>query len=79
MKRYFMEYESDKINYSSSREDFRNSHTYGYASTVKTAKSYIRECRKRYSDQNPRNFRIYDSYADVDPETNFVPCVYHED
>lgn len=79
MKRYYLEYDSDKINYSQYREDFRHSHFYGYASTIKRAKGYIREVKERYADQNPRNFRVYDGYGDIDPETNFVYCVYHEE
>lgn len=79
MKRYYLEYDSDKINYSQYREDFRYSHFYGYASTIKRARGYIREVKERYADQNPRNFRVYDGYGDIDPETNFVYCVYHEE
>ena len=70
---YFMRYESDKITCG------KNDHFYGHASTIKTAKQYIRKCRKELAQDNPRNFRIYDSFAEVDPETNHVPCVYQED
>lgn len=77
MKRYSMIYESDKIN------PFSNigahNHIYGDASTIKTAKQYINRCKKNEAKYNPRNFRIYDTYADVDPVTNYVPCIYRED
>jgi len=73
MKRYSMQYNSDEIVCRS------NNHLYGYASTIKTAKQYISRCRKAEADHNPRNFRIYDHEADVDPETDYVPCVYQED
>ena len=49
------------------------------ASSIKTAKMYINRCRKQKAQYNPRNFRIYDHWADVDPITNYVPCVYQED
>lgn len=72
-KRYFMKYESDEMVCQS------HDHTYGQANSIKTCKQYIRNCRKNYADRNPRNFRIFDSFADVDPVTDFVPCVYQED
>ena len=55
MKRYYIEYESDEIVCGSNR------HHYGYASTVKTAKDYIRRCRKSDAKHNPRNFKIFDT------------------
>lgn len=72
MKRYSMRYESDDI--------FRgmNDHEYGMASSLKTAKQYISKCREQKAQSNPRNFRIYDHYAEVDEATGFVPCVYAE-
>ena len=73
MKRFSMQYESDEIVCRS------NNHTYGYASTIKTAKQYIARCRQTQVQHNPRNFRIYDHYADVDPNTDYVPIVYQED
>lgn len=74
MKQYFLEYESDRIICGT------NNHSYGtHASTLRTAKGYIGKVRKLQASENPRNFRIYDCWADVDPETDFVPCVYHED
>jgi hypothetical protein len=73
MKRYFVKYESDQMICRSF------DHIYGNASSIKTAKQYISRCRKTDAEYNPRNFRIYDSWADVDPATDFVPCVYQED
>lgn len=73
MKRYSMQYTSDEIVCRS------NNHVYGMASTIKTAKQYISRCKKIEAQYNPRNFRIYDHYADVDPVTDYVPCVYQED
>lgn len=73
MKRYSMRYESDEV--------FLGSHDqeYGMASSVKTCKRYISNCRKNKAEHHPRNFRIYDHYADVDPKTNYVPCIYREE
>lgn len=70
MKRYFVEYESDEKVCGS------NSHTYASASTIKTAKGYFKRIREKVP--NARNIRIYDSWADVDESTNFVPVVYRE-
>lgn len=72
MKRYFMIYESDRV-ICGSRD-----HTYGNATQLRTAKAYISKCRESEAMDNPRNFRIYDTFSDVDPETGFVRCVYHE-
>ena len=72
-KQYFIQYESDKMICGT------NIHTDGNASTIKSAKSVIRNIRKRIAEENPRNFRVYDCWADVDENTNFVPCVYSED
>lgn len=68
-----MQYESDRIVCKS------NEHIFGFASSLKTAKGYISKCKKSESEYNPRNFKIFDHYADVDPDTNYVPCVYQED
>ena len=76
-KRYSMQYESDVINYMSNLG--KHNHFYGMASTLATAKGYIRKCRKDKATDNPRNFRIYDHESEVDPETNYVTCVYQED
>lgn len=73
MKRYSMRYESDERVCGSYDQE------YGMASTIKTAKGYISKCRKKMAHFNPRNFRIYDHWADVDPKTDYVPCVYQED
>lgn len=73
MKQYSMQYESDQICFGS------NNHKWAMASSIKTAKMYINRCRKQKAQYNPRNFRIYDHWADVDPITNYVPCVYQED
>ena len=72
MKRYSMRYESDEIVCQS------NDRVYGMASTIGAAKGYIRKCKKSKAQYNPRNFRIYDHWEDIDPKTNCVPCVYRE-
>ena len=72
-KQYFIQYESDKMICGS------NVHTDGNASTINGSKSVIRNIRKRLAGENPRNFKVYDCWADVDKNTNFVPCVYSED
>ena len=77
MKRYSLHYESDERNPFSNIGEYE--HIYGNASTIKTAKQYISRVRKTEARHNPRNFRIYDHFADVDPSTDYVPCVYHED
>ena len=77
MKQYSMEFESDQINHMSNVG--KNNHFWGYASTIKTAKQDISKCRKAEAARHPRNFRIYDHWAEVDPITNYVPVVYHED
>lgn len=69
MKRYFMMYESDRIICGNS------DHTYGYASTVKTAKGYIRKCRNILAEENPRNFRVYDWMTDNEE----AEIIYQED
>lgn len=73
MKRYSMQYESDVVVCGN------NNHYFGNASTLNVAKGYISKCRKYCSDEHPRNFRIYDHFADVDEETGYVSCVYQED
>lgn len=72
-KRYSMQYESDVITIG------KHDHLYGMANTIKTAKTYISRCRREKAAYNPRNFRIYDHESEVDPETNYVTCVYQED
>ena len=71
-KRYFMMYESDQVTCGSI------DHMWGRGNSVKTCKQYIREARQAKAEHNPRNFRVYDSFADIDPATNFVPVVYSE-
>lgn len=72
MKRYYMMYESDEVVCRS------NDHIYGQGS-LKTCKQYIARVRRSRAEYNPRNFRIYDSFADVDPATDHVPVVYSEE
>ncbi len=71
-KQYFVEYESDN------RICGSYNHTAGNANTINSAKSIIRKIKKMLAEENPRNFRVYDCWADVDEETNSVPCVYSE-
>ena len=72
-KQYFVEYESDRMICNS------YNHQGGNASTIKSAKSIIRNIRKTMAEYNPRNFRVYDSDGEIDEATNFVPCVYAEE
>lgn len=71
MNRYFLEYESDR------KLCGTHSHTYGFASSQKTACGYIARCRKQCAAENPRNFRVFDSWGEV--KDGHVPCVYEED
>lgn len=71
-KQYFVEYESDRKVCGS------YTHDAGSASTIRSAKTIIRNVRKHQADENPRNFKVYDCWADIDPATNHVPCVYEE-
>lgn len=82
-KRYFIMWESDKYNRGmynpetgtyGSYEDI----SHGRYSTIKSAKSGISRIRKEFADRNPRNFRVYDSWGEIQPDTNFVPCAYCE-
>ena len=68
-KRYFVRYESDQLICG------EYDHFAGNASTIKSAKAIISGIRCN-NKHNPRNFRIYDSEADIDEATGFVPCVY---
>lgn len=72
MKQYSVYYESNEMVCRS------NDHFYGYASSIKTARSYIGRIKKNYSKYNPRNFRIYDQWADVEDDEP-IPCIYQED
>jgi len=71
MKRYFVEFTSDRIICQS------KTHVYGYASTLKAAKGYINRIRKTYAADHPQDFRIYDTQGEA-PENEHVPCVYYE-
>ena len=72
MKRYSMQYESDQVICRS------NIHTFAMASSFKTAKGYIARCMRLKAEFHPKNFKVFDHYADVDPATGYVPCVYEE-
>ena len=50
----------------------------GNASSIKGAKSIITGFRRCHQDNYPQDFRVYDSFAEVNEKTNFVPCVYSE-
>lgn len=70
-KRYFLEYESDKVICGSNKH-------HGYqANAIKTLKSAIKKVRKDEAEYNPRNFVIYDSDADIGWHEH-VPAVYKE-
>lgn len=73
-KQFFIMFESDRIVCGS------NDHMLCHASTLKSAKSAIRSARRKdyIAEYNPRNFRVYDSWADA-PADQHVPCVYQED
>ena len=83
-KQYFVEFESDKFNksrYNPETDDYGcYTHFAGNASTIKSAKAVIRNIRKNpdLADDHPRNFKVYDCWADIDPATNHAPCVYFE-
>ena len=51
----------------------------GNASTLASAKAMISRYRRARQGSSPQNFNVYDCWAEVDEETGFVPCVYHED
>lgn len=70
MKRYFMQYESDKVCCGS------NNHIWGYANSVSSCKTYIKRCKEQEKETNPKNFRIYDTQGEL--VNGFVPCVYEE-
>lgn len=81
-KQYFVEYESDKYNphmYNRETDSYGcYIHGAGNASTIKSAKAIISRVKKEQAEHNPRNFKVYDSYADIDEATNHVPAVYEE-
>lgn len=70
MKRYFMEYDNDKVCCGS------NSHVWGFANSIATCKAYIKRCKEHDREANPRNFRIYDTQGEL--VDGFAPCVYSE-
>lgn len=82
-KQYFVEYESDRFNkgmYNRETGEYGSYiHDAGNAGTIKSAKSIIQKIRREHAGENPRNFKVYDSCADADKNTNFVPCVYTEE
>lgn len=81
MKRFSVTYESDKYNnmiYNRATGEYGSyDHSYGtYASSVKTCKGYIKSIRKDYASENPRNFRVFDSWQE--DEDGYSLCVYQE-
>lgn len=82
-KQFVVEFESDvfdKNRYNCKTSEYGSfDHFGGNASTIKSAKSVIRNLRKLYAVDNPRNFRVFDCFADIDPETNHAPCIYLEE
>ena len=70
-KRYAVYYESDKFNRMSNIGKYN-------ASTMRTAKGYINKIKNNHADENPRNFRIYDTFGEVEKDTNFIPLVFRE-
>lgn len=72
-KRFFVRYTSDR------KVCGEYDHPAGNASTLKSAKAIISSIRRDYAEYNPRNFRVYDTWADVEESTNHVPCVYSVD
>ena len=84
MKQYTIRYMSDKRScwrWSYEVGDYVENydHEYSQTNSLKTAKKWISEIKKIHAKDNPHNFRIYDHWADVDPETHYVPCVYQQD
>ena len=71
MKRYFMEYESDKMICGSYRR------VYGFSNSIRTCKNYISRVKKECAEDNPRKFKIYDTLGEC-KENEHVPCVYEE-
>lgn len=72
MKQYSVYYTSDRTICNS------NEHFYGYASSFKTAKSYIGRIKRTEAEHNPRDFKIFDQFADV-ADNEPIPCIYQED
>lgn len=80
---YFVKYRSDRYNRMMFNREAGEygcyEHDGGNASSLRVAKSHIRYIRQEYANENPRDFRVYDSFANVDEATGYVPCVYAED
>lgn len=80
---YFVKYRSDKYNRMMFNREAGEygcyEHDGGNASSLRVAKSHIRYIRQEYANENPRDFRVYDSLANIDEATGYVPCVYAED
>lgn len=72
-KQFFVEYTSDR------KCCGCYTHNAGSASTITSAKRIIRNVRKNDAEYNPRDFKVFDCWADVDEATNHVPCVYVEE
>ena len=72
MKHYSLYFTSDEVVCRS------NDHFYGNYSTFKVAKAAISNIKRLYADKNPRNFRIYDQWADV-ADDEPIPCIYRQE
>lgn len=57
MKRFYIEYESDKIVCKS------NKHHYCSANTLKSAVSIAKRIKKELANENARNIKVYDIYS----------------
>lgn len=68
MKRYYTTYESDEI------VCRNNTHIWGSSNSIKTAKQYIKRCREIKAENNPRNFKVFDTLS----ESECAECVYTE-
>lgn len=75
-KQYFITCTETRIK--TNGETYEKTGAWGYCSTIKTAKAMIKRHRKDYAQYNPHNYKVFDSWADVDETTNHVPCVYSE-
>ena len=71
-KQYYVEFTSDRIICGSNKTIISR------CSSLRSAKSVIRKTRKDYSEYNARDFRVYDTWAEIDVATNHVPCIYFE-
>ena len=66
---YYIEYVSDRMVCGEYR------HCAGRCSSLKSARSIISKTRSEAAAEHPRDFKVFDTYADIDPATNHVPCV----